>query len=163
MRTAVYPGSFDPCTNGHMDVIKRASKLFDKVVVAVLVNNSKNPLFSVEKRVEMLKLVTGDLENVEITSFSGLLVDFMKKIDSQIIIKGIRAVSDFEYEFQMALANKKLYDQAETIFLTACTENMYLSSSVVKQIAAFNGDIRHFVPDVLHDEILQRLSKELPT
>ena len=95
MRTAVYPGSFDPCTNGHMDVIKRASKLFDKVVVAVLVNNSKNPLFSVEKRVEMLKLVTGDFENVEITSFSGLLVDFMKKIDSQIIIKGIRAVSDF--------------------------------------------------------------------
>ena len=160
MRTAVYPGSFDPCTNGHMDVIKRASKLFDKVVVAVLVNNSKNPLFSVEKRVEMLKLVTGDLENVEITSFSGLLVDFMKKIDSQIIIKGIRAVSDFEYEFQQALINKELYSGVETVFFTTSAENQYLSSSVIKQIASLGGNIRMFVPEQVHDRIVQRLTQE---
>ena len=149
MRTAVYPGSFDPCTNGHMDVIKRASKLFDKVVVAVLVNNSKNPLFSVEKRVEMLKLVTGDLENVEITSFSGLLVDFMKKIDSQIIIKGIRAVSDFEYEFQMALTNQTLYEELETLFLHSSKEYMFLSSSIVKEIAKYGGCLNGLVPDNL--------------
>ena len=146
MRTAVYPGSFDPCTNGHMDVIKRTSKLFDKVVVAVLVNNSKNPLFSVEKRVEMLKLVTGDLENVEITSFSGLLVDFMKKIDSQIIIKGIRAVSDFEYEFQMALLNKALNPEYETMFMMTNTKYSYISSSMVKELAGFHGDLTGLVP-----------------
>ena len=157
MRTAVYPGSFDPCTNGHMDVIKRASKLFDKVVVAVLVNNSKNPLFSVEKRVEMLKLVTGDLENVEITSFSGLLVDFMKKIDSQIIIKGIRAVSDFEYEFQMALMNNQLDCEIETLFMTTAAANSFLSSSSVKQVAKFGGKINGLVPDEIVEDVVKKI------
>ena len=163
MRIAVYPGSFDPITNGHLDIIERASRVYDKLVVGVLSNASKTPLFSAEKRVEMIRLVTKHLDNVEVDTFTGLLVDFAASKNATVIVKGLRTVADFEYEFQMALANKKLYDQAETIFLTACTENMYLSSSVVKQIAAFNGDIRHFVPDVLHDEILQRLSKELPT
>ena len=120
MGIAVYPGSFDPCTNGHLDVIKRASKLFDKVIVAVLTNNSKNPLFSVEERANMLRLVTKDMDNVKIDTFSGLLVDYMKKIDSRVIIKGIRAVSDFEYEFQMALTNRTLYGDLETLFLHTC-------------------------------------------
>ncbi|HBD71465.1 MAG TPA: pantetheine-phosphate adenylyltransferase [Ruminococcus sp.] len=163
MRCKQYPGSFDPITNGHLDIIERASRVYDKLVVGVLSNASKTPLFSAEKRVEMIRLVTKHLNNVEVDTFTGLLVDFAASKNATVIVKGLRTVADFEYEFQMALANKKLYDQAETIFLTACTENMYLSSSVVKQIAAFNGDIRHFVPDVLHDEILQRLSKELPT
>ena len=163
MKTVVYPGSFDPCTNGHLDVIARASKLFDRVVVAVLINHAKEPLFHVDERVAMLEQAVAAYPNVEVSSFSGLLVDFMRKENATVIIKGIRAMSDFEYEFQMALANKKLYDGAETIFLTTCTENMYLSSSVVKQIAAFHGDIRHFVPDLLHDEIMHRLSKELQT
>ena len=162
-KTVICPGSFDPVTLGHLDVITRASKLFDRVIVGVLVNSSKKPIFSIDERIELLKEVTEHLDNVEIVGFNGLLAQYCEDHGVDAIVKGLRAVTDFEYEFQMALANKKLYDQAETIFLTACTENMYLSSSVVKQIAAFNGDIRHFVPDVLHDEILQRLSKELPT
>ena len=165
-RIAVYPGSFDPVTVGHLDVIRRASKLFDELIVLVSKNIMKsNESFTPQERVSMITRVTTDLPNVRVDLSGGLLVDYVRDGDVTVdaIVKGLRAVSDFEYEFQMALANKKLYDQAETIFLTACTENMYLSSSVVKQIAAFNGDIRHFVPDVLHDEILQRLSKELPT
>lgn len=149
MRTAVYPGSFDPCTNGHLDVIKRASKLFDKVVVAVLINSSKTPMFSAEERVEMLKRVTGDIKNVEIHSFSGLLVDFMNKINSQIIIKGIRAVSDFEYEFQMALTNQTLYEDLETLFLHTSKEYMFLSSSIVKEIAKYGGCLDSLVPSSL--------------
>ena len=139
MGIAVYPGSFDPCTNGHLDVIKRASKLFDKVIVAVLTNNSKNPLFSVEERANMLRLVTKDMDNVKIDTFSGLLVDYMKKIDSRVIIKGIRAVSDFEYEFQMALTNRTLYGDLETLFLHTSQEYMFLSSSIVKALAKSEG------------------------
>ncbi len=146
MGIAVYPGSFDPCTNGHLDVIKRASKLFDKVIVAVLTNNSKNPLFSVEERANMLRLVTKDMDNVKIDTFSGLLVDYMKKIDSRVIIKGIRAVSDFEYEFQMALTNRTLYGDLETLFLHTSQEYMFLSSSIVKEIAKYGGSLDGLVP-----------------
>lgn len=156
MSVVVYPGSFDPCTNGHLDVIKRASKLFDKVVVAVLVNDSKTPLFSVDKRVEMLKSVTAGIKNVEIRSFSGLLVDFMKEVDSEVVIKGIRAVSDFEYEFQMALTNQALYDELETLFLHTSKEYMFLSSSIVKEIASYGGSLEGLVPDVLIPEIMSR-------
>ncbi len=156
MRTAVYPGSFDPCTNGHLDVIKRASKLFDKVVVAVLINNSKTPLFSAKERVEMLKLATDGIKNVEICSFSGLLVDFMKEIDSQVIIKGIRAVSDFEYEFQMALTNQALYEELETLFLHTSKEYMFLSSSIVKEIAKYGGYLDGLVPSSLIPIIKRR-------
>ncbi len=147
MITAVYPGSFDPCTNGHLDIIDRASKLFDKVVVAVLTNSSKNPLFSVEERIDLLQKVTKDYKNVEICSFSGLLVDFLRKTDASVVIKGIRAVSDFEYEFQMALTNKALYPEMETLFLHTNKEYMFLSSSIVKEIATYGGSLEGLVPE----------------
>ncbi len=149
MKTAVYPGSFDPCTNGHLDVIKRASRLFDTLIVAVLINSSKQPSFSVEERVEMLKSVTKDMDNVKICSFSGLLADFMKNINSSIIIKGIRAVSDFEYEFQMALTNRTLNPELETLFLHTSQDYMFLSSSIVKEIAKYGGCLDGLVPDDL--------------
>ncbi len=156
MKTAVYPGSFDPCTNGHLDVIRRASRLFDRLVVAVLINSSKQPSFSVEERVEMLKRVTKDMDNVEICSFSGLLADFMKNINSSIIIKGIRAVSDFEYEFQMALTNRTLNPELETLFLHTSHDYMFLSSSIVKEIAKYGGCLDGLVPNDLIPVIKSR-------
>lgn len=158
MRTAVYPGSFDPCTNGHLDIIHRSAKLFDKVIVAVLINSSKNPLFSVEERIELLKKATADCKNVEICSFSGLLVDFLKEINSTVVIKGIRAVSDFEYEFQMALTNKALYPKLETLFLHSAQEYMFLSSSVVKEVAKYGGALDGLVPEELIPIIRKRCS-----
>jgi len=149
MNIAVYPGSFDPCTNGHLDIIKRVSAIFDKVIVAVLCNSGKTPLFSVEERVEILKKAKSDIPNIEIVSFSGLLVDFLKENNAKIVIKGLRAVSDFEYEFQMALTNRKLCDNVETLFISASTEYMFLSSSIVKEIASYNGDLSGLVPDEL--------------
>lgn len=158
-RIAVYPGSFDPVTNGHTDIIRRASRLFDKVIVLVSVNAVKSPSFSSVERVKLItKVVDGlDLENVVVDIWDGLLVDYIKQVGAIAIIKGLRAVSDFEYEFQMALANKMLYDEAETVFLTTSSENMYLSSSVVKQIASFGGDISHFVPECILKDISDRL------
>lgn len=158
-RIAVYPGSFDPVTNGHTDIIRRASRLFDKVIVLVSVNAVKSPSFSSVERVKLItKVVDGlDLENVVVDIWDGLLVDYIKQVGAIAIIKGLRAVSDFEYEFQMALANKMLYDEAETVFLTTSSENMYLSSSVVKQIASFGGDISHFVPECILNDITERL------
>ena len=147
MISAVYPGSFDPCTNGHLDIIKRSAKLFDKVYVAVLTNSSKSPTFTVEERMELLRSSVHEYENVEVCSFSGLLVDFMRRIDSRVVIKGIRAVSDFEYEFQMALTNKALYPEVETFFLHTSQEYMFLSSSIVKEIAAYGGSLKGLVPD----------------
>lgn len=159
-RIAVCPGSFDPVTLGHRDIIQRASKLFDKVIVLVSVNAMKNPSFTAVERVKLIEKVTADLENVVIDINDGLLADYVKKVGACAIIKGLRAVSDFEYEFQMALANKILYDGAETVFLTTSAENMYLSSSVVKQIASFGGDITHFVPECILEDIKARLWKE---
>lgn len=158
-RIAVYPGSFDPVTNGHTDIIRRAAKLFDKVIVLVSVNAIKSPSFSSVERVKLIsKVVDGlDLENVVVDLWDGLLVDYIKQVGAIAIIKGLRAVSDFEYEFQMALANKMLYEDAETVFLTTSSENMYLSSSVVKQIASFGGDISHFVPECILKDISDRL------
>lgn len=156
MGIAVYPGSFDPCTNGHLDVIKRASRLFDKVIVAVLINESKTPLFSVDERTEMLKLATGDIKNVEVRSFSGLLVEFMKEVGSRVIVKGIRAVSDFEYEFQMALTNQALYEELETLFLHTSKEYMFLSSSIVREIARYGGSLKGLVPECLIPVITER-------
>lgn len=158
MNIAVYPGSFDPCTNGHLDVIARASKLFKKVIVAVLVNSAKSPLFTVEERIQMLQAVTGQFENVEILSFSGLLVDFMKQNNAKIILKGIRAVSDFEYEFQMALTNRTLYPDLETLFLHTSKDYMFLSSSIVKEIARYGGNLTGLVPDCLIDDINKRFA-----
>lgn len=159
-RIAVYPGSFDPVTFGHRDIIQRASLLFDRVIVLVSVNAVKNPSFTAVERVKMLDKVSKSLENVVVDVWDGLLVDYIKQVDACAIIKGLRAVSDFEYEFQMALANKILYDGAETVFLTTSSENMYLSSSVVKQIASFGGDISHFVPECILDDIKARLTKK---
>lgn len=156
MITAVYPGSFDPCTNGHLDVIERSSKLFDKVVVAVLTNSSKNPVFTVSERIELLNTVTKEFPNVEICSFSGLLVDFLREIGAKVVLKGIRAVSDFEYEFQMALTNKALYAEMETMFIPARQEYMFLSSSVVKEVAAYGGSLDGLVPEELIPIIKKR-------
>lgn len=159
-RIAVCPGSFDPITFGHIDIIKRASQLFDEVVVLISVNTVKTPSFTESERMMMIKKNTNELGNVVIDVLDGLLADYVQKIGAVAIVKGLRAVSDFEYEFQMALANKKLYNGAETVFLTTSTENMYLSSSVVKQIAYFGGDISHFVPENVLDFIRKRLIKE---
>lgn len=158
-RIAVCPGSFDPVTLGHRDIITRASKLFDKVIVLVSINPLKQTSFTPEERVEMIKAVTTEIDNIEIDTFDGLLADYVKQKGAVAIVKGLRAVSDFEYEFQMALANKKLYAEAETVFLTTSAENMYLSSSVVKQIASFGGDISHFVPSCILEDIKKRLIK----
>ncbi len=158
MKIAVCPGSFDPVTLGHLDIINRASRLFDKVIVLVSFNYGKSSAsFSVEERMEMIRTVTKHLNNVEIDCNSGLLADYLKKTGAAAIVKGLRAVSDFEYEFQMALANKKLYSEAETVFLTTSSENMYLSSSVVKEIASLGGDISGFVPPEILEAINNRL------
>ena len=157
MKIAVCPGSFDPVTIGHLDIITRAASIFDKVYVAVMVNPQKHPAFTDDERVDMLRRTTKHLCNVEIVSFDGLLVDFVEQIGAGVIVKGLRAVSDYEYEFQMALANRKLSSKVETVFLTTSAENMFLSSSVVKQIASFGGDISAFVPAQLCEEISERL------
>ena len=159
-RIAVCPGSFDPVTLGHVDIIQRASKLFDKVIVLISVNAAKTPSFSATERMLMIQSVTTNLDNVVIDILDGLLADYVRDVGAIAIVKGLRAVSDFEYEFQMALANKKLYADAETVFLTTSAENMYLSSSVVKQIASFGGDISHFVPTEILTDIQNRLVKE---
>ena len=160
-RIAVCPGSFDPVTLGHLDIITRASKLFDKVIVLISRNAGKaQPSFTATERMLMIEAVTKDLDNVVIDILDGLLADYVRNVGAVAIVKGLRAVSDFEYEFQMALANKKLYANAETVFLTTAAENMYLSSSVVKQIAYFGGDISHFVPEEILDDIRSRLIKE---
>ena len=160
MRVAICPGSFDPVTVGHLDIIRRASKLFDKVVVAVLLNMDKNNTwFTIGERIDLLKKATKDIPNVEIAGFEGLLVDFAKQKRACAIVKGLRAVSDFEYEFQMALTNSKLDPNVETLFLTTSSENMYLSSSIVKQVGLLGGDIKPFVPECVHDEILSRIKQ----
>ena len=158
MIKAIYPGSFDPVTNGHLDIIKRAARLSDKLVVAVLENpNKKNSLFTVEERMEHLRLVTKDIENIEVSSFSGLLIDFAKKENAQIIIRGLRAVTDFESEFQMALTNRSLYSKAETMFIPTSVEYLYLSSSTVKEVAAFGGDICGMVPCEIKNMVIERI------
>ena len=159
-RIAVCPGSFDPVTLGHVDIISRAAALFDRVIVLVSKNVDKNPVFSAEERVELIKKSVSDLKNVEVESFDGLLAEYVKDKKACAIVKGIRAMTDFENEFQMALVNRKLYGDAETVFLVARSENMYLSSSVVRQIASFGGDISSFVPDEIAETIMQRLHKK---
>ena len=156
MKIAVCPGSFDPATNGHLDIIERSSKLFDKVIVAVLNNPSKQALFSVEERVEILKKTCGFMKNVEIDSFSGLLIEYAKSKNANAIVKGLRAVSDFEYELQMALMNKKLNSEIETVFIMTSSRYSYLSSSIVKEVARFGGCIRGLVPEIIESEIYKR-------
>ena len=153
MKRAVYPGSFDPITFGHIDIIERSAKMVDELVIAVLRNSAKNSLFSLEERVNMIKEVTKDLPNVKVETFDGLLVDYMRQIDATIIIRGLRAVTDFEYELQIAQMNHVLKDNAETIFLMTNLQYSYLSSSLVKEIASYGGDISKFVPNELIDRI----------
>lgn len=157
MRIAICPGSFDPATNGHIDIIERSAQLFDKVIVAASNNPSKQPLFSVEERVALLKKACEALPNVEIDSFSGLLIDFAEQKGATAIIKGLRAVSDFEYELQMALMNRKLKPDIETVFMMTNSKYSYLSSSLVKEVARLGGCIRGLVPEIIEQEILKRL------
>ncbi len=160
MKIAVCPGSFDPITNGHLDIIRRASHLFDKVIVAVLTNYNKKSAFSKEERVEFIRRCTADLPNVEAEYFDGLLVDFLREKQATAIVKGLRAMSDFEYEFQMALTNRKMYPQAETVFLTTTADHMYLSSSLVRQVANLGGVIEDFVPECIIADIQNKIGKE---
>ena len=153
MNIAVYPGSFDPITNGHLDIITRGSKIYDKLIVAVLINVDKKSLFSIEERVDLIKKVTKNLNNVEVISFEGLLVDFAKINNSKVILKGLRTVADFEYEFQMALMNSKLDPDIETVFMMTSSAYSYVSSSSVKQVAKFGGSIEGLVPVELINEI----------
>ncbi|GAK38565.1 pantetheine-phosphate adenylyltransferase [Paenibacillus urinalis] len=156
-RVAVYPGSFDPVTLGHLDIITRASKQFDRLVVAVLNNKSKNPLFTVEERVELLQLVTADLPNVEVDSFRDLTANYVRIKGAQVIMRGIRSVTDFEYELQLASLNKKLNKDAETIFMMTDPKYSYLSSSVVKEIASFEGDVSELVPAEVEDALRRKV------
>ncbi len=146
MRTAIYPGSFDPLTNGHLDVIQRATKLFDRVIVAVAKSESKNPLFTLEERVEMVEGAIGHLPQVEADSFDGLLVKYVEDRGAQAVVRGLRAVSDFEFEFQLALMNRKLNERIETIFMMPKDTYTFLSSRIVKEIARLGGDVSAFVP-----------------
>ncbi|MGN0354047.1 MAG: pantetheine-phosphate adenylyltransferase [Muricoprocola sp.] len=159
MKRAVYPGSFDPVTFGHLDIIRRSAKLVDELVVGVLQNNKKNPLFSIEERVKILKEVTKDIDNVRVESFSGLSIDFVKKCEAQFIVRGLRAITDFEYELQMAQTNRILSPGIDTIFLTTNLEYAYLSSSTVKEVAYYGGDISKFVPAEVVAVIQQKMSE----
>ena len=158
-RIAICPGSFDCITMGHLDIITRAAAMFDKIIVVAMNNSKKQYTFTPEERIEMIKKSTVDIKNIEVDLYDGLLADYAKKKNACAIIKGLRAMSDFEYEFQMALTNKKLNPEVETLFLTTSAQNMYLSSSMVKQIASMGGDISDFVPPVILGDILKKLSQ----
>jgi pantetheine-phosphate adenylyltransferase len=157
MNIAVCPGSFDPVTYGHLDIIRRAAALFGEVIILVVTNPDKRCVFTAEERCDMIRRVVEDLPNVKVDSYGGLLADYCREHGAAAIVKGLRAVSDFEYEFQMALANKKLLPEADTLFLTTNAENMYLSSSLVRQIASLGGDISPFIPEEIREEIRARL------
>lgn len=159
MRRAIYPGSFDPMTFGHLDIIERSSKLVDELVVGVLNNSAKNSLFSVEERVSMIEEMVADFPNVKVASFDGLLVDFMKEIDATIIIRGLRAVTDFEYEIQIAQSNHVQNPDVETIFLTTNLQYSYLSSTIVKEFASYGGDISKFVPEQFIQRIYSKYNR----
>lgn len=159
MKTAVYPGSFDPVTNGHLDIIRRSAKVFDEVIVGVLVNPHKKGLFDIEERVELIQRAVKDIPNVKVESFSGLLIHFMKNKGAKVIIKGLRAVSDFEYEFQMSLMNSKLDPNIETVFMMTSAKNSFLSSSSVKQVAMFGGCIKDLVPDEIIPDIMKKVNR----
>ena len=160
MKIAICPGSFDPITKGHVDIIERTCKLFDKVYAVVMVNPTKVPTFSTEERMELIKACTKHLDNVEVECFAGLIADYAKQKGACTLVKGLRAVTDFEYEFQQALTNKKLNPNLETLFMVTNQEYMYLSSTIVRQIANFGGDISQFVPEEIKDKLIEKMIKE---
>ena len=160
---AVYPGSFDPVTNGHIDLIQRSAALFDHVVVAILENAEKTPLFSVEERIDMLEEAIRDLRNVSVASFEGLLVDFVEKIGASVIVRGIRAVSDYEYELQMALMNRRLSNKVETVFMLPAESYSFLSSKLVKEIAQLGGKITGFVPPGVEKRLCRKYRIQIPS
>ncbi len=157
MLRAIYPGSFDPVTFGHLDMIRRSGQIADELIVGVLNNKAKTPLFSVEERVRILEEVTKDLPNVKVMAFDGLLVEFAKQIGAKVIVRGLRAIIDFEYELQMSQTNHKLEPEIETMFLTTSLEYSFLSSTTVKEVAAFGGDITQFVPELVVDKIEEKM------
>lgn len=156
--TAIYPGTFDPVTDGHLDIIIRASKLFEQVIVAVAVNQEKTPLFSLEERVIMLEEVTSNLSNIGIVGFSNLLVDCAKENNAQVVLRGLRAVSDFEYEFQLAGMNRRLSQKLETMFLTPAEQYVFISSSMIREIAKLKGDVSSFVPKCVEDRLIKKFT-----
>ena len=161
MSIAVYPGSFDPVTYGHLDIIKRSIRVFDKLVIGILLNSEKNPLFSMEERVEFLTEATKDMENVEVKSFSGLLVDFARENNADITVRGLRAVTDFEYELQIAQINNKLDSNLDTMFFTTSTEYAYLSSTIVREIASYHGDVSELVPPYVEQKLKQKFRERI--
>ncbi|MBA1333806.1 MAG: Phosphopantetheine adenylyltransferase [Firmicutes bacterium] len=160
MKTAVYPGSFDPVTYGHIDIIDRASRLFDRVIVAVLNNPSKTPLFNTDERLDMLLTATREIKNVEVDCFSGLLIDYVEKKEATTVVKGLRAVSDFESELQMALMNRKLNRNVETIFMMTSSRYSFLSSSLVKEVAKLGGCVKDLVPEYVNDQLMKKFEKQ---
>ncbi|WP_417348061.1 pantetheine-phosphate adenylyltransferase [Ferrimonas sp.] len=157
-RIAIYPGTFDPITNGHLDLIKRSAKLFDKVVVGIAASASKRPLFDLEKRVDLAQAITADMDNVEIQGFTGLLVDFAKDQNADVLIRGLRAVADFEYEFQLAGMNRHLHPEMETIFLTPAQEYTFISSSLVKDVAFHGGDVSNFLHPIVEQAVAEEMA-----
>ena len=160
MLRAIYPGSFDPVTNGHIDIIKRAAAISDELIVGVLQNKAKSPLFSVEERVIILREVTKNLKNVKIIPFEGLLIDFAAQMDAKVIVRGLRAITDFEYELQMSQTNRKLNADIETLFLTTSLEYSFLSSTTVKEVASFGGDISQFVPEFVAEKVTEKIKEK---
>jgi pantetheine-phosphate adenylyltransferase len=159
MRTAIYPGSFDPLTNGHLDIIERAAKLFDRVIVAIAINESKNPLFTLAERLDLVSSSIGQVKNVEADTFTCLLVDYVEQRSGQAILRGLRAVSDFEFEFQLALMNRKLNERVETIFMMPKDTYTFLSSRIVKEIARLGGDVSAFVPPHVQEALTRKLAR----
>lgn len=159
MKIAVYPGTFDPITNGHVDIIKRSAKLFDKIIVTVAVNTQKIPLFNLTERAEMIHQVLKNEERIEVDQFDGLIAEYLKRVNASAMIRGLRAVSDFEYEFQMSLMNRKLNPDVETVFLTPAQEYIHLNSTIVKEVASFGGDVSEYVPDYVKTKLQEKFKK----
>ncbi len=159
MSSAIYPGSFDPVTKGHLDIIRRAARMFDSLTVSVLNNSEKSPLFSVDDRVKMLRKACGDIPNVKIDSFSGLTADYARKAGTDVIIRGLRAITDFEYELQMAQTNRKILPSLDTVFLTTSLEYAYLSSSIVREVASYGGDISEFVTPEVAEKVYEKIKE----
>jgi pantetheine-phosphate adenylyltransferase len=162
MTLAVYPGSFDPLTNGHVDIITRGARLFDRIIVAILVNAEKSPLFTMAERVDIARAVFGEMQNVEIDTFEGLLVDYVERRNAQVIVRGLRAISDFEYEFQMALMNRRLNGKIETVFMMPAEQYTYTSSRLIKEVFRLGGRVHGLVPDMVEERLRRKLATRGP-